>query len=260
MAETPEPGTPEYDQAMADKFDSQSADDVPAEQKDDLGSVAQEAAKPEKPEGVPDKFWDAEKGEVKTEDLIKSYQELEKKNSKPEEESVEKQLENRGIAQEDMQSWEEAYMRDGEVPAEAYEKLEEVGINKQMVDDYLAGQRAAQDRILEQTVGSREEFNKMSEWAATNMPVAELQQYNEMLEANQVNMALNYLKEKYVSANGEAPAEQVEGSVAVDRSGYQSSYEMQKDMKSEAYRKDPAFRRKVQAKLAQTEESVLFGS
>jgi hypothetical protein len=34
-----------------------------------------------KPEGVPDKFWDAEKGEVRVDDLIKSYCELEKRLS-----------------------------------------------------------------------------------------------------------------------------------------------------------------------------------
>jgi hypothetical protein len=35
----------------------------------------------EKPEGLPDKFWDAEKGEVRVDALVKSYTELEKRMS-----------------------------------------------------------------------------------------------------------------------------------------------------------------------------------
>lgn len=44
--------------------------------------VADEPALPERPEGVPEKFWDAEAGTLRTDALLKSYMELERRMSR----------------------------------------------------------------------------------------------------------------------------------------------------------------------------------
>lgn len=71
----PKPGTPEYDAAMIAKFEHK---DVVA---DPNADKAAQSSKPTKPEGIPDKFWNAEKGEVDYAAMAKSYVELEKKAS-----------------------------------------------------------------------------------------------------------------------------------------------------------------------------------
>jgi hypothetical protein len=71
--EAPAPGTPEHDAAMV----------AVAEKRMGAPATTPAAEKPQKPEGVPDKFWDAEKGEVRVSDLAKSYSELERKQSTP---------------------------------------------------------------------------------------------------------------------------------------------------------------------------------
>jgi hypothetical protein len=82
-AAKPVPGTPEYDAAMIAKFENKgvigdaNADDPQAK------PAVKPAEKPVKPEGVPDKFWNAEKGEVDLIGLAKSYTELEKTRSQP---------------------------------------------------------------------------------------------------------------------------------------------------------------------------------
>jgi hypothetical protein len=67
----PAPGTPEHDAKMVAVADARMG--VPPT------TPSTPAAKPTKPAGVPDKFWDAEKGEVRLADLAKSYGELETK-------------------------------------------------------------------------------------------------------------------------------------------------------------------------------------
>jgi hypothetical protein len=70
--EAPKPGTPEHDAAMAKKFEGGDA----------APNATPDPAKPQKPEGIPDKFWNAEKGEVDVAGLAKSYSELEKARTK----------------------------------------------------------------------------------------------------------------------------------------------------------------------------------
>jgi hypothetical protein len=45
------------------------------------GALPGTTAKPERPEDVPEKFWDAEQGALRVDALLKSYRELEKKLS-----------------------------------------------------------------------------------------------------------------------------------------------------------------------------------
>lgn len=63
--------------------DSETVETGEAEAETALGPAATEAPeadpRPERPADVPEKFWDAERGGLRTEALLKSYQELERK-------------------------------------------------------------------------------------------------------------------------------------------------------------------------------------
>ena len=75
--EAPKLGTPEYDAAKAAEFDKRTEEAAQAAKDQTI-----QPDKPQKPEGVPDKFWDAEKGEVNYAAWSKSTAELEAKLSK----------------------------------------------------------------------------------------------------------------------------------------------------------------------------------
>ena len=79
---TPVPvaGTPEYDKAMAEKWEASQGNKPEAAPAD----APADKVEP-KPEGIPDKFYDAKTGKVDYEGLAKSYTELEKKIGKPKE-------------------------------------------------------------------------------------------------------------------------------------------------------------------------------
>ena len=70
----PVPGSPEYDAAMVKKFDSI----LPEDQREKPASPAA-GDKPAKPEGVPDKFWNAETGKVDYTAWSKSTDEAQRK-------------------------------------------------------------------------------------------------------------------------------------------------------------------------------------
>lgn len=75
----PQPGTPEYDKAMIAKFDAAVLKGEEKVVEQPAAAAAQPAAAKVKPEGVPDQFWNAEKGEVDHVGLAKSYTEAQRK-------------------------------------------------------------------------------------------------------------------------------------------------------------------------------------
>jgi hypothetical protein len=83
QATAPTPGSPEYDAAMIAVFENRSGTPVVVQSEEEKAAAAAAASKPQKPEGVPEKFWDAEKGEVRVAEMAKSYSELEKSKGKP---------------------------------------------------------------------------------------------------------------------------------------------------------------------------------
>jgi hypothetical protein len=84
----PTPGTPEYDAHMIAIAEGKVAtvdhNAKPAAPAEGTANVApSNDNKPQRPEHIPEKFWDAEKGEVRVEEMAKSYAELERTRSTP---------------------------------------------------------------------------------------------------------------------------------------------------------------------------------
>jgi hypothetical protein len=255
-AATPAPGTPEYDAAMAAKFDqAQGAQPVAAT----------------KPEGIPDKFWDAEKGEVRTADLLKSYQELEKmrmpaapaapapapegtppaapEGGAPDAQQV---LESKGL---NFDQFSTEFATNGALGEESYQALEKAGIPKDVVDAYIEGQVAlasARDNVGYEVAGGKESFNAMAAWAVQTLPVADREAFNKAVAGSEAEMrqAVTALRAQYEAANGRAPQLLGGQSAASGSQGYESRAQMVADMKDPRYQKDPAFRAKVMSKAS----------
>lgn len=75
------PGTQEYDAAMIAKFENRGVL-ANANADDKLTQELTGQQPKQRPDNVPEKFWDAEKGEVRVDALAKSYDELQKLQSK----------------------------------------------------------------------------------------------------------------------------------------------------------------------------------
>jgi hypothetical protein len=244
----PVPGSPEYNAAMAAKLDG--ANGAPA--------VAQ------RPEGIPEKFWDAEKGAIRTEDLLKSYVELEKARGQvppkeaqaapaetPSTEEAAALAESKGL---DFSKYTTEFQANGALSPESFAEIEKAGIPKPMVDSFIEGQMALAERrdaAGYEAAGGKENFAKIAAWAAQALPVADRVAFNEAAAGSieQAKLAIMGLRAQYEAANGRTP-NLVGGSPAPGSTGYESKAQMTADMRDPRYSKDPAFRAKVMAKIA----------
>lgn len=260
--EVNQPVTPEArDAALAAKFDKAQADAAARAQ--ESGIPKPDA--PQKPEGIPDKFWNAETGEVDYAAMAKSYTELEKKLSTMEAvKAPADQAEADAQAQQasdalqlkglDLNEFSKEFAEKGELTPESYEKLQKAGFPKELVDGFIAGQqalRAQQDEVGYAEVGGKEAYKAMAEWASVNLTPAEREAYNKALMGGpeSMKMAVRGLRDRYQQANGSDP-KLLGGNRGTSETAFQSRAEMTAAMKDPRYKKDPAYRAMVARKLA----------
>jgi len=248
----PIPGSPEYDAAMATKFDGQQSTE------NNSGGT---------PGGDPAASTDEQLilGKFKTqEDLEKAYQELETKLGTKEEnplvdateaqKAAEEQVTNAGL---DYKVMSQEFATNGKLSDETYASLEKAGITKDVVDSYIAGQQALADNARSSAlslVGGEEGYKSISEWAAVNLSEADLDVYNAAVSSNnvsQVNLAVLGLKAKFDAANGSEP-DLLGGRNGEVVDGYESWAQVTEAMRDPRYSKDPAYRSKVEAKLGRS--------
>lgn len=255
----PAPGTPEYDAAMVAKFEA-------AQPQANQPAPAPAAAT--RPEHIPEKFWDAEKGEVRVAELAKSYAELEKARAKPADEG--KPAEGKPAEQKPADAAApltaeqfEAYGREvaekGDLTPESRAKLVALGIPEAVIDAHVQGVQALSTNFearVHSTVGGPKAYEAMTAWAASNLTPSEIDAFDRAITAgspDQALLAVQGLNARYRAAVGSEPAGQLGGSGSVAAAGgYASQAEMVRDMKHPHYATDPAFRARVEAKLAAT--------
>ena len=223
-----------------------------------------------KPEGLPEKF-------NTVEDLAKSYSELEKKlgeqSPKVEEvdpvnkttlkeeapkqenslEIAENAVENAGL---DFNTLADEYAKNGQLGDESYKSLEESGIPKEYVDQFIAGQKAIgeqQTNTVKSMVGGDEAYTEMAQWASKNMTDGEKKAYNTAVNSpdmETVKLAVDGLRAKYHTANGSEPNLVQGKATPVAEQGYESWAEVTQAMADPRYSKDTAYQDAVKSKLA----------
>ena len=214
-----------------------------------------------KPEGIPDKFYNAETGKVDYDSLAKSYNELEKKQSQPkqetkaEPETAEAAVESAGL---DLSSLNKEYAENNSLADSSYEALEKAGINRATVDSYIAGQHAlaqqAQASAFEIT-GGKDNYTAMTEFAKANLTPDALNSYNTAVNSpdkSTRDLAVRGLYAQYSAESGSGNNLVMGKGNRVEGGGYQSKEQMIADMKKPEYFSDPAFRASVEKKVAQS--------
>lgn len=229
----PQPGTPEYDAAMAAKVDESAA-------------KALEAAGGEKPVEAPKE--DPAPEEKKAEGNP------EEKSEEAPEGAAKEAVEEAGL---DFASLTSEYDEKGALSEESYKALEKAGFPKEAVDNYIAGQAARAELLVmkaSEAAGGKEALARMQEWAVNALSPAEVEAYNKAVIGNEAEVlqAITSLRARYEATYGRQPG-LLGGSPAGDSAqGYASKAEMTADMRNPLYAKDPAYRAKVAAKVAAT--------
>ena len=223
--------------------------------------LAGETETQERPEWLPEKF-------KTVEDMAAAYKELEagksapKTDEKPKDEA--KQIEDAGKAVEkaglDMEALSTEWETEGKLSEANYKALEAVGISPEMVEMYAKGveaQRTATEaEMLAPVGGNMETYTEMVTWASNELPDAEIDSFNAVLETGNtpaIKLAVAELAAKYNTANGVDPTGDLQGRVSTSgNSRYESTADLMLDMQSPQYAKNPAFRAKVEAKLGRS--------
>ena len=224
-------------------------------------------------QGLPEKF-------KSVEDLAKSYSELEKKlgEQTPKEETVDpvsatklkeeapKQENSLEIAEDAVENaglnfdtLAQEYAEKGQLGDESYKALEQSGIPKAYVDQFIAGQKAIgeqQTNTVKDMVGGDEAYTEMASWASKNMSEGEKKAYNAAVNSadmDTVKLAVDGLRAKYQAANGTEPSLMQGKATPVAEQGFESWAEVTAAMADPRYSKDPAYQEAVKQKLANSE-------
>lgn len=226
-----------------------------------------ETVQEDRPEWLPEKF-------NSPEDLSKAYSELEKQFTQSRQEAKEEPqtteepkvestetpedakaaVENVGL---DFEGMKQEYADNGKLSEETYKDLETKGIPKDMVDAYVAGQEAkaaAFTNEIYEIAGGEESYKEVSQWAAESLSEDEVDAFNGAVSSgNQTlaKLAVEGLMARY-KGSGSAEPELLGGKASSSVETYTSWAQVTKDMGSAEYKKDPAFRKAVEAKLARS--------
>ena len=147
-----------------------------------------------------------------------------------------------------------------------YEQLNKAGLNKDIVDNYLAGVRNslgtepnstqpiltdAEVKDLKGLAGGEQGYDNLMDWAANNLGEQAAKDYDDVLATGNksaVKFAITALMSKYEDANGR-DTNLVTGKESAPET-YRSMAEVVRDMNKPEYTQDEAFRDDVIRKLS----------
>ena len=162
--------------------------------------------------------------------------------------------ENGEVSQETMEAISEM---SGQEVVDAYSRIAKAGLEPvQGENDEPAG--AAQSPLtnddidsIENAVGGRDEYARMTEWAGENFTPQEIAAYDAALESgdmNQINLGLQALYYRYQDAVG-YEGNMIQGKAASAQDAFRSQAEVVRAMGDPRYESDPAYRQDVYDKL-----------
>ena len=232
--------------SLEEELKQQEAETQPTEEPKE--EVQAEPAEETRPDWLPEKFKTAE-------DLAKAYSELEKKQSAPEkneEAPVEQPQTNT------LEPYYEEYSNNGSISEKSYAELAKLGLSKDLVDGYIEGQKAIADadvQAVHQTVGGEENYNNLLKWSEQNLSDAEQQAFNTTMETGsieQVKMAVQAIASR-AGISAEAKPQMIDGDTdAVRPEIFESTAQVIEAMNDPRYQNDPAYRKKVEQKIARS--------
>ena len=214
---------------------SGKSEDVPVEQKQDVQS--------DRPEWLPEKFKSAE-------ELAKSYTELEKSFS-----------EKSQATANDLNPFFDEYSEKGELTQDSYNKLNGMGLSKDVVDNYISGMKAQTDlqvTRIQNEVGGETNYNNMIKWAQNNLSEAEVNAFNKTIESGnneEAILAVKGVNARYKATQTPQTNEPslIKGQAAAPREVFRSTAEVVKAINDPRYAEDGAYRKDVENKIKRSE-------
>ena len=208
-----------------------------------------------RPNWLPEKFKSAE-------ELAKAYGELEKKMSAPQQEEQPTESVQENTTPEEVQQLDKYYdefIEKNELSEKSYEELDALGLPKDLVDGYIAGQKALADNDVSEVqtvVGGKDNYAQLLDWSSKNLSQPEKDAFNNTIDngsTEQVKMAVQGLMGRAGMSADNPQQDLFEGSVDNTNTDVFGSVAQVTDaMNDPRYQKDPAYRKEVEDKLARS--------
>ena len=218
---------------------------------------------------VPEKF------EGKSiEEVIKSYQELERFKGAPKEEEEETEEQNEEPkepkdlhSEEDTAKYKEYvdyYKENGSLTEEQYKELADKGYDKKVVDDeidyYNYKYNKALDSVLEPLEGGQEKFKEVALWANKTKTPEQVKEFNDILskvpKLAQQAMLKGLYEEYSDSGNVTEGPIHTNAPITQGTKGYKNESEFFKDMNNPSYKNDRLYAKQVEEKLGRSDTSA----
>jgi hypothetical protein len=214
----------------------------------------------ERPEWLPEKFASAEA-------MAKSYTELEAKIGANNPEEVEQQVNQEEQQQDEsteevsnyneavVEASQEFFANDGKLSEDTYKKLEGIGLPRDIVDSYAAGQQALLQTEEAQIKGvAGNDYDAMAEWANEQLPQEEIDTFDEAVTSGtvqQAKLAVQGLYARFQNANGSKPQLVQGGLSGSSTMPYQSMQELARAQADPRYKSgDKAYHNEVDRRLS----------
>ena len=246
------------------EINEKAPQEIDPESEEAVDAVPEEQTQEDRPEWLPEKF--------KTpEDMANAYSELEKKMGAGANEDQQEQEEGETTDEEEqpddntkedtntndviVEASKEFFENDGVISEETYKNLAEIGLPKELVDSYAAGQQALQ-QSEEGSIKSVTEGNwdQMAEWAANNLSPEEVETFDDIVQngtVEQAKLATKGLYAQFKAENGVSP-KLVQGAVSGSSTmPFKSNQELARAMSDPRYKSgDKSYHEEIDRRIA----------
>ena len=205
-----------------------------------------------RPEWLPEKFGNAE-------ELAKAYSELEKKFSTGDKKEQQPEVkEETNQTNNSLEPYYKEFADAGTLSEKSYTDLAKMGLDKNLVDGYIAGQKAiaeAEVKQVQSIVGGEENYKQLLDWSTKNLNEAEATAFNELLDTGsieQIKLAVSAIANRAGISGQEKPRMFEGDTTASTADAFESIAQVTQAMNDPRYDKDPAYRKQVEMKIARS--------
>lgn len=169
-------------------------------------------------------------------------------------EELQKDLAERNV---DFKSLEEEYTKNGQLSSASLEALANAGYPKEVVDAYISGVEATQEKFYNAVVGfagGEDEYRQVAQFVSSQGDKA-VQDFNDTINTGNlgvINMVIQGVKASMKAVNGttnQVILGQSTGGTADNTNAYLSKQQMLDAMNDPRYDKDPIYRKQVEQKI-----------
>ena len=229
-----------------------NADGETATIKDIKQEDLQTSSEDQRPNWLPEKFKSAEELAKAYNNLEKEYSSRQTQETKPEE--VQQEVQQRGL-----EKFYNEFAETGALTDNSYDELAKQGLDKDLVNSYIDGQKAVADKntkAIQDVAGGAENYTELVNWAGKNLSEAEQTTFNNMVDGGDVEQAKfavqGLMMKSGTNFNPNQPKLFEGTSDIVSADAFTSVSQVTDAMNDPRYEKDPSYRKEIENKISRS--------